>query len=193
MRELERDNYIASVAAKYSIREDALRRAVAKTEVMTGGRSVGKVYMKPAPSGKKKEENGNPAEKYLLTWMADEKEIYTAVKDYLLPEDFTEGITRDIADALYKGYEKGNFSAADILTRFAMEDRADEASAVINKQLYETDTSMGREKALTDLVISIKKKALSRNKGNDEDEDPLKKVREEKKALAELKKIRISI
>lgn len=190
--ELARDNYISSVAARYSIREDALRRAVA----MSSGKAEGASYTgykKPAASGKRKEDAEEISEKYLLTWMADEKEIYTAVKDYLKPEDFSDGITREIAAEIYTGYEKGDISPADILTRFAMEGRANEASSVINKKLYETDTSMGREKALTELVIRIKKKALSRSKGEDDGEDPLKKVREEKKALAELKKIRIVI
>lgn len=190
--ELARDNYISSVAARYSIREDALRRAVATTSGKGGG-STYTEYKKPAASGKKKDNAEEISEKYLLTWMSEEKEIYTAIKDYLKPEDFSEGITREIAEEIYRGYEKGDISPADILTRFAMEDRANEASSVINKTLYETDTSMGREKALTDLVIRIKKKALSRNKGEDDGEDPLKKVREEKKALAELKKIRIVI
>ena len=94
---------------------------------------------------------------------------------------------------IYEGYEKGNMSTADIMTRFAMEDRSDEASAVINKKLYAVDTSADREKALTDLVIRVKKASLDRKRNADDGIDPLKKAKEEKQALTELKKIRIKI
>ncbi len=192
--ELTRDNYISSVAAKYSIREDALRRAV--TVAAESGQAADSTAGIPESGSRKalsKENGSRDAEKYLLTWIADEKEAYEAVKPYIGIDDFSEGITREIASALYEGYEKGGISLADILTRFAMEDKSKEASSVINRKLYAVDTSQDREKALTDLVIRVKKAALDRKKNMDDGLDPLTKAKEEKKILTELRQIRIKI
>ena len=195
--ELARDNYISAVASKYSIREDALRRAVALSAERIGEpppeiaepqrRSSGK------DGGEAKEDGASKAEKYLLTWMVEEREVYEAVKKYISVEDFSEGMNREIASGIYEGYENGSFSMADLLTRFAMEDRANDASAAVNRKLYDMDTTEDRERSVTDLVIRVKKGSLDRNKNEDDGADPLKKVREEKKALAELKKIRIKL
>ena len=133
------------------------------------------------------------AERYLLTWMADEKEIYDAVKGYLTPEDFNEGFSREMASRFYEAYEAGSFSAADILTVFAAEDKAKEASAIINMPLDDISSPADRERALTDLVVKIKKASLQRQKNADDGRDPLKKAKEEKQALSELKKIKITI
>ena len=74
-----------------------------------------------------------------------------------------------------------------------MEDKSKEASSVINRKLYAVDTSQDREKALTDLVIRVKKAALDRKKNMDDGLDPLTKAKEEKKILTELRQIRIKI
>ena len=192
--ELERDNYISSVASKYLIREDALRRAVALAPVKP-------IYEENVPerkihrdnSERSSDDGAEKAEKLLITWMTEEKEVYDAVKEYITVEDFSEGIVREIASLIFEGYEKGNMSTADIMTRFAMEEKANEASAVINKKLFAVDTSKDKEKALTDLVIKVKKASLDRARNTDDGTDPLKKAKEEKKALSELKKIRIKI
>ncbi len=196
--ELARDNYISSVAAKYSIREDALRRAVALSqENMTFTSSFeteGEIPVRrKRPSEKAQEDGTEKAEKILLTWMADEKEIYEAAKNYVSVEDFSEGIVREIASGIYEGYEKDDFSMADLLTRFAMEDRTNEASSVINNKLYAVDNPEDRERALTDLVIRIKKAAFERSRNADDGTDLLQKVREEKRVLSELKKTKIKI
>ncbi|MBO5552275.1 MAG: DNA primase [Lachnospiraceae bacterium] len=198
--ELARDNYISAVASKYTIREDALRRAVAlsaeKPDAMpsavyedrTGASGRGRNEKEAAP-----DKGSDKAEKHLLTWMADERAVYEAVKDYLVPDDFSEGTTREMACRIYEGYEKGNFNPAEILTGFAAEDNAKEAASVINTRLYEIDSGSERERALTELVINIKKAALARKSENDPSADPLKRSREEKKALEALRKIKISI
>ncbi len=193
--ELERDNYISAVAAKYAVREDALRRAVASApaEKTSVGIPDEKGISTQSQARKNKDDGAEKAQKFLITWMTDDKEIFDAVRQYISVEDFSEGMIREIAAMIYEGYEKGNMSAADIMTRFAMEDRSDEASAVINKKLYAVDTSADREKALTDLVIRVKKASLDRKRNADDGIDPLKKAKEEKQALTELKKIRIKI
>lgn len=210
--ELARDNYISAVASKYAIREDALRRAVAisieKNEAYQASyngeeplpkrrfednKTIGS-DSRPASSKRDKADEGTEkAEKLLLTWMADEKDVYEAAKEYLTAEDFTEGLNRRMASEIYKGYDGNGFSPADVLTKFAADDSAREASAVINMKLDAVETSSDREKALTDLVIRIKKASLSRTKNADDGADPLKKAMEEKKALSELKKIKITL
>ncbi len=79
------------------------------------------------------------------------------------------------------------------MTRFAENENASEAAALVNAHLDAVETESDRAKALTDLVIKVKKHALERMKDADDGRDPLKKAMEEKKALKQLKDIRISI
>lgn len=191
--ELARDNYISSVAAKYSIREDTLRRAVAvAAEKGFSDTPVTPVRKTTPAKENKKDDSALQAEKYLLTWMSDDRSVYDAVKEYLSADDFSEGIAREIAEMIYEGYEKGQVSPADILSRFASEDRINEASAILNKELITDDTASEKEKALTDLVIRIKQEAFNR-KNTDGNVDVFTRKKEEKRVLEELRKIRIKI
>ena len=195
--ELARDNYIGAAAARYMIKEDILRRAVAvyreKNEAAPDVPDT-MTYEEKSPKQKKTDGGGyDKAERYLLTWIADDRRVYDAVKQYLEPEDFSEGITKELAVALYDGYERGDPSLAGIMTRFAENENASEAAALVNAHLDAVETESDRAKALTDLVIKVKKHALERMKDADDGRDPLKKAMEEKKALKQLKDIRISI
>ncbi|MCR5774979.1 MAG: DNA primase [Lachnospiraceae bacterium] len=208
--ELARDNYISGVAEKYFIREDALRRAVAiaieKNERSGPSdfetRPHARINNDRAPSDRSHAADGQAAhpnegidmaERYLLTWMVDEKEVFEAAKNYLAPEDYTDGINREMAQKIYEGYEKGSISPADILTGFVANDNSNEASSVINTPLDAVETPDDRARALTDLVIKIKEAALNRDAGIDDGTDPLKKAKQIKHALTELKKIKISL
>ncbi|MBR1523502.1 MAG: DNA primase [Lachnospiraceae bacterium] len=191
--ELARDNYISAVASKYTIREDALRRAVALAFERGGDTKSYEFTEKASAPVKDKDTVNDKAERHLLTWMTNEKAVFEAVKEYLKPEDFPEGTIREMAKKIYEGYENGSFNPAGILTDFAYEDNAKEAASIINTELDAIDTTEDREKALTDLVIRVKKNALYRNKNQDDTSDPLKKAKEEKKALASLKSMKIKI
>ena len=199
--ELQRDNYIQAVAAKYSIREEVLRRAVALAaergdfEEREGRYSLAGNRDSYEKGSKKKEEVDGliKAESYLLTWMTDEEEVYKAASGYIEPSDFSEGVTKRMAEAIFEGYRSGNFSPADILTHFTEEDLVKEASRIINTPLDGLESVSEKEKALTDLVIRIKTASLDRLKNADDGTDPLKKAKEIRKAMDELKKIRITL
>ena len=125
--------------------------------------------------------------------MTDEEEVYKAASGYIEPSDFSEGITKRMAEAIFEGYRSGNFSPADILTHFTEEDLVKEASRIINTPLDGLESVSEKEKALTDLVIRIKTASLDRLKNADDGTDPLKKAKEIRKAMDELKKIRITL
>ncbi len=210
--EISRETYISSVAAKYSVKEEILRRSVAvayeKREEREASRlSIAGDGMMTGYSrndvdntgtfGEGKDRNtrsgSEKAERYLLTWISDDENVYEAVKPYITPEDFGSELTKNLARMIYDGYEKKNFNIAEIITRFAIEDQAREASSIINAHIEAVESESERSGALTDLVIKVKKAALDRKKNDDDGTDPLKKALEEKKALAELKHIKISI
>lgn len=206
--ELLRDNYITGAASRFAIKEDLLRRAVNIAMEKAEAYPKKPAYFaeddrdsrKAGNKGGREDAEKDPrivsedrAERYLLTWMVSEKAIYDASKDYLKPEDYTEGLNRMLAVSIYKGYESGELKIADIMTDFAKTDMASEAASVINMKLDAVESKADREKALTDLVIKIKKMALARSRENGGDADPLKAAREEKKAMESLKKIKISI
>ncbi len=193
--ELGRDNYISAVASKYSIKEEVLRRAVALSQERSVRESLPE-RRKPSfarQSDVKDESAGTEkAEKYLLTWMSEDRRVYDAVRPYLEVEDYSEGVVRDMAAGIYSGYERGDPKIADILTRFAENDNAAEAAGIISERIDAIESDADRQRALTDLVIKIKKTALERRKNEEDGSDPLKKAVEEKKAFEKLKNIRIS-
>ncbi|MCR5747156.1 MAG: DNA primase [Lachnospiraceae bacterium] len=202
--ELKRDNYISSVAARYSIKEDVLRRAVAISQERVGREGTDGITanlrgrsFKESRNGKDDNKDHNmgieKAERYLLTWMTDDRRIYEAVIPYLEVEDYTEGTVREFAKELYAGYARGDPAIAEIMTKFTEKDQASVVSEIINTRLEMLESESERSKALTDLVIKIKKAALERKKNADDGADPLKKAMDEKKALAKLKNIRISL
>ncbi|MBO6145948.1 MAG: hypothetical protein J6O70_00035, partial [Lachnospiraceae bacterium] len=185
----------SAVASKYSIKEEVLRRAVALSQERSVRESLPE-RRKPSfarQSDVKDESAGTEkAERYLLTWMSEDRRVYDAVRPYLEVEDYSEGVVRDMAAGIYSGYERGDPKIADILTRFAENDNAAEAAGIISERIDAIESDADRQRALTDLVIKIKKTALERRKNEEDGMDPLKKAVEEKKAFEKLKNIRIS-
>ena len=196
--EMARENYISATASKYAVKEEVLRRSVVgameRAEIRQEAES--RSYFQEGAgrrSSDKADSGSDKAERYLLTWMCDDERIFEAVKPYISPDDFKDDLTRRIAGKIFEGYEKENLNVADIITGFAGEDKAGEAMAIIDAHMDVSQSDDERSQALTDLVIKVKKAALDRMRTEDNGMDPLKKSLEEKKALAGLKNIRISV
>lgn len=154
----ERSNYIDSVAGRYTLNNNELRRIVSDYG-MTGN------YNSPPPDLRPRSEQGsktkqNPEEereKYLLTLMANEPTLFTKLDGIVSEEDFTEKITHEVAVILYKEYrEKGTVNPATIVSRYADAELQENVSSVLMKMLEFETTPDEMEKVLTDLIIKIK-------------------------------------
>ena len=198
--ELERSNYTEAVASEYAIPSDVLKRAVEQARVMSvsadgyavnGGMNNRMPIVKDKARKEKKQEDGlTKAEKLLLTYITDDPAVYTAVKPYISAEDFSEGLSRTAAENLFQQLENNDFRPAAIISMFDEPEQQKAIAEIFNTKLDEGLNVSEREKALTDLVIRIKRTSLSRmNSGA----DLIERTVQEKKIMEKLQTIRISL
>lgn len=192
--EVERENYIESVAERYHIGYENLRKLVSGCAARTG---LVKPVERPksAMAGKPtSEDHVRKSQRILLTWLAEEPEVYPKVKAYISPEDFTQELYRQVADKLFAGLEQGAFMPASIVSAFEEEDEQREVAAIFNAKLESLNTKQEREKAFHDVLLSVKKNSFeyySARMGSDM--EALNWVISGKKALEELEKTHISL
>ena len=157
---LERENYTKAVANQYHIDYAGLMELV-----VNYGNNVGilsKTQPKPttAPVKKKRESGVRQAEKILLTWMMDSKEVFQKVSVYIKPSDFIDTLLEDVAAKLYKQYEEGQVNPATIINTYETEEEHNEVAALFSEDLNNNLNHFEREKTLNDIVIKVKKNSI---------------------------------
>ena len=192
--EVERENYLEAVAEKYHIGFESLRKLVASTAASTG---YARPVERPKSGIQKKttpEDNVKKTQRVLLTWLAEEPQIYPKISAFLSPEDFTEELNRKVADRLFEDLAQGTVNAAALVSMFPEEEEQREVAAIFNTSLVEPETKKEKEKALHDILVSVKRISYEYNSGRlGSDIEALNRVIAGKKALEELSKTHISL
>ena len=192
--EVERENYLEAVAEKYHIGFESLRKLVASTAASTG---LARPVERPKSGSQKKstpEDNVKKTQRLLLTWLAEEPQIYPKIAAFLSAEDFTEELYRKVADRLFENLARGEVNAAAIISMFPEEEEQREAAAIFNTSLVEPETKKEKEKALHDILVSVKRISYEYNSGRlGSDVEAINRVIAGKKALEELSKTHISL
>ncbi len=163
--EVERENYLEAVAEKYHIGFESLRKLVASTAASTG---LARPVERPKSGIQKKttpEDNVKKTQRLLLTWLAEEPQIYPKIAAFLSAEDFTEELYRKVADRLFENLSRGEVNAAAIISMFPEEEEQREAAAIFNTSLVEPETKKEKEKALHDILVSVKRISYEYNSG----------------------------
>ena len=194
--ELERNNYIEAVAAKYQIGFDNLRRLVNQL-----GNKAGIVKEQtPLKSGihenKKKEDGMKQSQKLLLTWLIEHTGLFQIIRPFVTPEDFTEDLYRRVAEVLFAQFEEdGSVNPAKIISMFDNEEEQREVAGLFNAHIHEVETKSDMEKAVRETIIRIKDNSIKYRSDhlNPTDMQGLMKVVEDKRALEQLEKLHISI
>ena len=192
--EVERENYIESVAQKYHIGFDNLRKLVSGYAARTGlvqpvARPKSTVTKKSTP-----EENTKRSQRLLLTWITEEPGVYPKISAYITAADFTEPLYRQVADRLFADLEAGNYNPAAIISAFEEEQEQRAVAELFNTRLEEITTDKEREKAFHDILCAVKQSSFdyySSRMGSDM--DAINQVISGKKALEELRKTHISL
>ena len=167
---LERDNYLEGISDRYQIRAESLAELVKKQAVLSENITVSE---RPKRTGVKEKEGGEKelkAQKRLLTWLVDEPSIYPTVKKYLAPEDFSEGLYQDVAQALFQQLAEGELNPSVILDHYSDEKERAEAALLFNsEESFEIDAKE-KDKALRTLILRIfedSANALMKKSGGD--------------------------
>ncbi len=184
-----------AVAERYHIGFENLRKLTASYAAQTGLVSpVARPKSGLAQKRNTPEENRKKMQRLLITWITEEPGIYPKIAKYITPEDFTEPLYRKVADRLFDGLSKGEYQPAAMISMFADEEEQREAAALFNTKLTELETRQEREKALHDIVYTVKKNSYeyySERMGAEV--NAINQVIAGKKALEELSKTHISL
>ncbi len=193
--DVERENYIEAVAEKYHIGFDNLRKLVINTAAKTGGYAV--APEKPKSGIQKKntpEENVKKAQRLLLTWLTDYPQLYSKIKEYITPADFTIELYRKVAERMFSDIENHTLNPAGIINMFADEKEQSEAASLFTTKLPELENETEKEKAFHDILLSVKRNSFNYySEKLGVDLSAMNQVIEGKKALEELSKTHISL
>ncbi len=158
--ELERDNYIEAVAEKYQVGYENLRKLVGSI----GSRAGMARQPRPLKSGvrekKKKEDGMKQSQKLMLAWLADDPDLFEAMKPYIQPEDFEDGLYRKVAEEVFAQYRDGQPDPAKIIGLFTDGQQQSEAAGIFHARLPEVTTREEKAKALKETVIRIKENSI---------------------------------
>lgn len=191
--EVERENYLQAIAAKYFIGADNLRKLV------TGYAAAGPVkpIERPKSGNAKKqspEESARKSQRLLITWLADEPKIYNKIRNYISAEDFTDELYSRVAEKMFEGMENGDFKPAAAISMFEDEEEQRRAAELFHTTLPRLETVLEREKAFHDILLAVKKNSYEYYTARlGMDVDALTKAVEGKKALETLAKTHISL
>ncbi len=184
--EIERNNYIDAVAAKYFVSPDSLKKLVAR-HAATGGQRRREEAEKRRPKEKAKDDGIRKSQRMLLTWICDSPSVYRAVRGHIMPEDFTEPVYRRVAEIMFEQLEGGCFNPAAILNSFDGDGEQREAAEVLSTNVLDDGAATAdREKALNEAVIGIKRHSLDERSRNASGLEELQEIIREQAALKNL-------
>lgn len=160
--ELERNNYIEAISAKYFINYDNLVSLVNSYGYSLGGQVMDKKTkdISNQTANFKKSEKAEGilySQKLLLTWLIEDTSLFETLKGMIAPRDFTQDLYHTVAELLFAQYEaEKKVNPAKIISYFSTEEEHKEVAALFNTSLQEELTPSDRERAINDTVKKVK-------------------------------------
>lgn len=195
--ELERNNYIEAIASRYQVGFDNMRQMV--NHLGTKGGIISEREPQRLKSGvqkKKTREDGMmQSQRLLLTWLVERPQIYAAIRDYIEPADFTEGIYETVARELFTQFaEGGELNPARIVSLFSDEESQRQVAEIFNTNVQGMETDADWEKAIRETLVRIKQNSMEQRRRNLDptDMNGLKQIIDDKRRLQEMEKLHIS-
>lgn len=196
--ELERNNYIEAVTARYQIGFEQLRQMVNHMGTRSG--IVGE-RPKPLKSGvqkKRTREDGlMQSQRLLLTWLVERPGLYPSIRPYVTADDFTEGIYAAVATELFRQFEtEEGLNPAKIVSGFTEEEEQRQVAEIFNANIQGMeDNPADWSKAVKETLIRIKQGSMEqrRKQLDPTDMEGLAQVIEDKRRLQEMERLHISL
>lgn len=195
--ELERNNYIEAIASRYQVGFDNMRQMV--NHLGTKGGIINErepQRLKSSVQKKKTREDGMmQSQRLLLTWLVERPQIYAAIRDYIEPADFTEGIYETVARELFTQFaEGGELNPARIVSLFSDEESQRQVAEIFNTNVQGMETDADWEKAIRETLVRIKQNSMEQRRRNLDptDMNGLKQIIDDKRRLQEMEKLHIS-
>ncbi len=191
---LERKTYTQAAAQMLQISYRELAGFVTGTGIAQGGEP--KVRRAPsAEDAKKTEDKGKrKAQRLMLTWLSEDPKRFRVIRKYLRYEDFSEGLYRDVAEALFAQLEKGAVSPAAITSRYQEEADLRELARIFNTQLQAAPSEEKKAEVISELIYKIRAFALDDMKAHLDPADmaQMQKFIQGKQELEKIRNLHIS-
>jgi len=159
--ELERNNYMETIAEKYGIGYEAFRKKVNAMGISLGGVAPREKPRDLSGRRKDKEEGMDTSQKLLLTWMVSDPVYFQVIRKWIEPEDFTVPLYRQVAEMLYEQQKQGRLNPAGIIDKFEDAQEQRQVAAVFNATLKRIETKEETEKALQETIFKVRQHALA--------------------------------
>lgn len=186
--EIERTNYMEAFCREYSVRTEDFKKLVA----YHSARIVGIDYEKRRQermmkTARQKEDGIAKSQGVFLTWLSNDPVLFEKTKGILSAEDFVDEPYHEVAQMIYEQYETtGKVEPAMIISKFQSKEEQSLIAGIFNKELKEISKDTEQQKALNEVVHSIKKYSLEYRSRHVTDMKELQILMEEKRKLQTL-------
>ncbi|MBQ7765981.1 MAG: DNA primase [Lachnospiraceae bacterium] len=189
---IERENYITAVANQYGVGRDDLREKVSKSAMRGETRALQRPQSAMAGDKARQEDSKRKPQQLLLTWLAEEPELYDKVKQYITAEDFTDELYKPVAKRFLADLEAGKANPALLITLIEDPEEQSKVSALFTTRLEGIETQEERQKAFHDILMKVKTNSFEYyNAQSQTDIAAMSKMIAGRKALQELAKTHI--
>lgn len=173
---LERENYVTAVSEQYHFQERSLLQQVNQIGEQTFEEQRFKDLEEESKKSHQrivKEEKEAPIlqEKLLLTWVANYPVLWGKIREHITVQEFSEGLTRQIAEQFEKQYQQTNMvNPTEVIDSYPDLSLHSKISAILNEEVqYEgseqEDEVMRRQfaqNAITETVRRFKQESIDR-------------------------------
>ena len=186
--EIARTNYMDAFCIEYSVRTEDFKKLVA----YHSARMVGIDYEKRrqermVKTARQKEDGIAKSQGVFLTWLSNDPVLFEKTKGILSAEDFVDEPYHEVAQMIYEQYETtGKVEPAMIISKFQSKEEQSLVAGIFNKELKEISKDTEQQKALNEVVHSIKKYSLEYRSRHVTDMKELQTLMEEKRKLQTL-------
>ena len=186
-QEIERNNYIEAFCREYGVRTEDFKELVRHHAATMVGRTYQKRKEEKEAQKKRAKETGTGRiQGILLTWLGEDLTLFQTIKEVIGPDDFMDEPYRAVAGMLYEQAETGNISPATIISRFDSKEEQSVVAGIFNRQVKEVSEQTEREKALNEMIKTLKKASLEKRSREVTDMNELQNLILEKKKLEHL-------
>ena len=195
----ERNNYIDSVALKYRLNVDDLKKLVSNAglagldQLRNNSNYDSRIQKSETAIRKAREkerDSSQDKQKYLLTMMVNQPKLFEKLDGIISEEDFDEGVIRTVATDIFGQYrENKTVNPARTMNAFDDLETQELVSSLFTKEFEFDTTPTIMEKALTELIISIKTEKIDKQLSSGEKVNALELARKKN----ELRKLKIHL
>ena len=199
--EIERNNYIEALAARYGMTRESLTALVRHTAAKGLQHSrprTGRPQRTRQQSDIRRNRGDIASQKLLLRWLSDEDgpALYERIAPYIGPEDFEEGVIREVADEVFGLLAaKTVVRPVSIVAHYAKNAKEQETvTSIFFSELAgsgeKEDEEEGKERAVGEIILRMKRDRLARLSGSLDASDAAgyQNLIDEKKKLEALEK-----